>query len=157
MLNLSRFISPSVKADILTFSCPGPFTIPGAEFERAGSSIAVAAPPVVLRPVRHPDVPTDQQIIDELGDIQILAQLIVIRGHSHVLRGQRALELIPTSGNATVFAAVTDGEVVFLFSAKVGGGKVRVRPLHRIVETPVDSVDVEVNEVTICPLMISMP
>src|SRR5262249_11009043 len=93
-------------------------------------------------PIAVSDVVIKETIVNELGQIELLLQLLVT-GHggetANIEKGSERL-------HRPVFSLeLIDNVVLLLFAAEIGGSKGGVRTLGGVVNSPVQAIEVEVN------------
>ena len=108
---------------------------------------------VVMRPVLGFDVDVEEHVVDEAVEIDELRHGLIggFIGDARIDQSQDRVPVvgIPVGGFSVVRRGVGAHQhvPVSFLAAEMPGGKARVEPFAGIVETPVKSVDVEVNPV----------
>ena len=116
--------------------------IPTVETPFPTALAIVRRPPVVLRPIPVGPELVDDKVVGEVGDIQHLLDRGIIGDRIT----EEAHQLVPARGIPRLQAFDVIGVVIFLLPSEVTRGESLVGPLHGIVQPPVQTVDVKVNE-----------
>ena len=119
--------------------------VPGKELERVPRRIQAAGEPVVLIPVRGAGVEVRNHVARQVVDIDQRRKRVVTR----LVRNAGARDLVggvPGVFGAVIDAACLDDVPIVLVAAEMGGGERFIRLLDGVVEPPVQSVQVEMNE-----------
>ena len=137
---------PTERVDIIAVDIPQTeFRVPTVESPFSVALTIVGRPPVVMRPIPVVRVMIDNEVVAEGGDIKQLPDRRIIGGR---IVGQ-GMQQVPGRGIPFVEATLGVDVVIFLLASEVTGGERIVGPFHGVVQSPVQTVDVKVDEVTV--------
>ena len=135
-----------------------PLRVPHIIFEARWLGRIEADPVILMRPVGIAYIEIGNHVVDEIVDIDVMREggirrairiatldPLVGRIGLQPLAGQRE-HGAPGLGVAVGGRAVGVGVPILLLSSEIGGRERMIRPLDGIVEAPVDTVDIDVDE-----------
>ena len=114
--------------------------------------VAVGNEKVVARPVGHAPPEVQRDVVGEVLHIEVLGKFVVVHRVRHVACDQCVRQVIPTSRVAVGCLAVIAEIPALVVTAEVGRGELVIGPFSHVVQTPVHTVQIQVDEGSVRPV-----